>query len=204
MATLDDDDPKTLEQECLSQEVARPVKYSKSGPKNRKSRPDKGNIHASRSGLLSKHILNALIRSGENLRTIRRQEKTFRALFKPTGAFREAIFDRLWSDYLRLLLLSRIEAAMLAPAEVSGEQAHLREGDPPILLTFPGVNQSLDDPGPDVLRGLALVTRYDAHFARDLNQKAALLILLRDGGDDALLQLLGEQFDANKLHHGGK
>src|SRR5579862_9629936 len=45
------------------------------------AREDKGRAHATRNGLLSRNIVQALVRSGENVRTLRRYEKTFSDLF---------------------------------------------------------------------------------------------------------------------------
>src|SRR5450631_3662239 len=66
-----------------------------------KKRHDKGTVHTTHCGLLSRDILRALVRSGESLRNLRRYEKKFRTFFKPRGTLGELIFDRWWSCYLR-------------------------------------------------------------------------------------------------------
>lgn len=76
------------------QDVARGVKNSETSDTNAhaKKRRDKGSTHVTRHGLLSKDIARALVRRGENLRSIRRHEKKFRDFFKVRGPLMELFF----------------------------------------------------------------------------------------------------------------
>jgi hypothetical protein len=56
----------------------------------------------------------------------------------------------------------------------------------------------------DLFGQLALVSRYDAHFARDMYRMAGLLLLLRKGGKAALEQLITDGVEFTKLQKIGK
>lgn len=201
---------ESVEQQTAQENVARVMKNPKNSTKNDhpKKRRDKGSVHTTHCGLLSRDIVRALVRSGESLRNLRRYGKKFRAVFRPRGTLGELIFDRWWSCYLRLLMLGRLEALMLTPNESHRRRAfvpELREGNLPTLVTAPDsdefeIAQRFEsDLFQDLFRQLALVPRYDAHFARDMNRMAALLLLMRNGGNAALEQLIVDGLDFTKF-----
>lgn len=201
---------ESVKQVSPQEDVAPKLKKPGNSTKNDypKQRKDKGTVHTTHCGLLSRDIVRALVRSGESLRNLRRYEKQFRAVFKPRGTLGELIFDRWWSSYLRLHLLARLEAKMLAPNESHRRPAiepELREGNLPTLITaseldeFENAQRFDSDLPQDLFRQLVLVPRYDAHFARDGNRMAALLLLMRKGGNAALEQLIAAGLDFTKV-----
>jgi hypothetical protein len=101
---------ESVEQRSAQEDVAPEVKNPRNSTKNDhpKKRRDKGTVHTTHRGLLSRDIVRALVRSGESLRNLRRYEKKFRAVFKPRGTLGELIFDRWWSCYLLMHLLARL------------------------------------------------------------------------------------------------
>jgi len=178
-----------------------------------KTRGDKGRTHLTHCGLLSQDIVRAVVRSGESLRTIRKQEKKFRAFFKPRGTLGNYIFDCWWASILRRHLSAKLEAKLLTPDEPrrrQNTQPVLREGHFPILVSGPDLNEFEIAPelgselSEDLFRGLALAQRYDAHHSREANQMAALLLLMRKGGEAALVKLIGEGFKFSRIQKVGK
>jgi len=102
------------------------------------ARLDKGRTHTTRNGLLSRNIVEALVRSGEKVRTLRRYEKKCRDFFKPRGTLGELCFDRFWSCYLRLYLSAKLEATVLTSnhsRQRSPILPELREGELPTLVS---------------------------------------------------------------------
>ena len=177
------------------------------------ARVDKGRTHATRNGLLSRNIVQALVRSGENVRTLRRYEKKCRDFFKPPGTLGELCFDRFWSCYLRLYLSARLEAAVLT-SDHSHQRSpilpELREGELPTLVSESDPNefeiaQKCDaDFSQDLFRNLALAQRYDAHFAREAIRWAGLLLVMRKGGKSALERLAVDGINFVKSQRKGK
>jgi len=55
-------------------------------------REDKDHIHAIRHAVLSRHLLEALVRLGENKRSLRRIERQFLVELKPSGFAAEMLF----------------------------------------------------------------------------------------------------------------
>ena len=51
-----------------------------------RERKDKTRLHCTRHGILSRPLLEALVRRGENLRQLRRMECAFRRDLQPEGA----------------------------------------------------------------------------------------------------------------------
>jgi hypothetical protein len=68
-------------------------------------RKDKARLHATRHGILSRPLLEALARRGENIRQLRGIERALREDLRPVGA--ELLFDRMWSSFLRCLLIEK-------------------------------------------------------------------------------------------------
>jgi hypothetical protein len=177
------------------------------------ARVDKGRTHATRNGLLSRNIVQALVRSGENVRTLRRYEKKCRDFFKPRGTLGELCFDRFWSCYLRLHLSAKLEATVLT-SDHSRQRSpilpELREGELPTLVSESDPNeleiaQKCDvDFSQDLFRNLALAQRYDAHFAREAIRWAGLLLVMRKGGKSALERLVFDGIEFVKSQRRGK
>jgi len=177
------------------------------------ARVDKGRTHATRNGLLSRDIIQALVRSGENLRTLRRFERKCRDVFKPRGTLGDLFFDRFWSCYLRLYLSAKLEAKVLTAGhsrQRSPILPELREGELPTLVSESEPNEfkigqeSDASFSQDLFRDLALAQRYDAHFAREAIRMAGLLLVMRKGGKSALERLVVDGIDFVKSQRGSK
>jgi hypothetical protein len=162
----------------------------------RSARTDKGQTHFSRHGLLSRDLEGALIRLGEPIRNIRRLQRKYRSVFKLKGEIAELLFDKWWSCYLRQYLIAKLEAAGFVPGSSNRDSPALpvlEEGALPTL-----VYSEDDDSGDDfqhrlpddLIQRLALTQRYDSHYTREGNRLFALLLLMRDGGEDALVKIL--------------
>jgi hypothetical protein len=175
-------------------------------------RADKGHTQATRGGLLSKNIEQALIRSGENPRTLRRYKKRYRNLFKPQGMRSESLFDWFWSCHLRLLLAAKMEATLLTPDHSLQRPpilAQLREGELPTLVSESDPSESAVSQGfhadcsRDLFHCLALAQRYDAYFAREAFRTADLLLDIREGGKNAVESSVVTGVDTLKIQGGG-
>jgi hypothetical protein len=201
----------SVQEEDVATGVKNPDISSTNG--HAKTRRDEGATHFNRYGLLSRDIVRALVRSGESLRSIRRYEKKFRAVFKPRGTLGELIFDRAWSSYLRLQLLAKLEARVLTsdhPNRRPHILSELREGNLPTLVTESDLNefeiaQTFDtDISEGLFRELALAQRYDSHYAREATRMFGLLLVMRRGGKAALEKFMVDGLDFTKLPREGK
>ena len=168
------------------------------------TRKDKGKTHHSRHGLLSRDVERALVRAGESLRNLRRQERKFRSVLKPQGDAAELIFDKWWSCYLRQLLIAKLEATAFVSADakqglsrlpVLHERAELTLIYPQDLDDDENFGQSIPN---DLLQRLAIIQRYDGHYSREGNRLFALLLLMRDGGESTLVEILKTHLGINK------
>ena len=167
--------------------------------KSRAQRKDTGRLHAVRHAVLSRYPLEALRHLGEDVKQLRRLERRFRTELKPQGAVAEVVFDRFWSSYLRCLLAARTEATVfLRQGQVRGNgktTATLLGGDLPTLVVEGSEIVSLPQPlGADTLHELALVQRYDRHFAKEMYSALALLLILRKRGEAGLEEALAASF----------
>ncbi len=166
----------------------------------RRLRTDAGRLHATRHAVLSRYPLQALRHLGEDPKSLRRLERRFRAELKPQGVIAEVLFDRFWSSYLRCLLAARTECSTFLRQHHEDSKGNrtcrLLEGPLPTFVVddsvHPEVPASLDE---DVLRELALVTRYDAHFGKEMYKAMGLLLVSRRHGhaglEAAFCNLLG-------------
>jgi len=175
-------------------------------------RKDSGKPHRVRHGILSREVLNALIQSGEDQKTLRRLERQFRAALQANGPFGDLFFDRFWAAYLRLLLISHFETRLII-----GDSAS--KSKPKLMALTPGprptlVQQDPDDQQPqdnfllqelpqDLLRSLVLVQRYDRHQSRELYRALGLLLIMRRGGELALEDWATEILGNNKSRQEG-
>jgi hypothetical protein len=167
----------------------------------RPPRGDKGKLHRRRNGLLSKHPLQVLARKGENIRDICHQERELRAELRPQGALGKILFDRLWSSYLRCLLIDRTEAELLSPDEQHSTRSTplptLRVDYVPTLVYENVVTP--DGICAEILKYLAITQRYDAHYSNDFYRNLGLLLAHRNGGvsglTDELLKTSGSKMN---------
>lgn len=176
--------------------------------KPRKSiRTDSGKLHRVRHGILSREVLDALVQVGEDRRTFRRLERQYRTALQPMGPFGNMFFDRFWSSYLRLILISRLETQLFAgksDAESKSVSLALMPGYQPTLVRQDPERQPseatplMKELAPDLLRGLVLAQRYDRHHSREMYRSLALLLLLRRGGEAALESWASEMFGAKQ------
>lgn len=160
-------------------------------------RSDKGQTHFSRHGLLSRDVERALVRLGEPIKNIRRWQRKFRMVLKPHGDVAELLFDKWWSCYLRQLLIAKLESGIFTGADagpVSPQLPVLEERTQPTLVCSPqdesdeNFRRHLPD---NVFQRLALIQRYDSHYSREGNRMFALLLLMREGGEDMLVKIFG-------------
>jgi hypothetical protein len=161
------------------------------------ARSDKGRTHYSRHGLLCRDVERALVRLGEPNKNVRRWERKFRSVLRPRGELAELLFDKWWSCYLRQLLIAKLEANAFAPdvsRRVSAGLPVLEERTRPTLV-WPSEQESDDtfqhQLPEDLFQKLTLVQRYDSHYSREGNRMLALLVLMRDGGEEALIKVFG-------------
>lgn len=162
-------------------------------------RKDKNRVHATHHGILSRNALEALVRSGENVRELRRVKRLLRAELQPEGMMGEIIFDRAWSAYLRCILISRTEANILAPKDPALGPAErtpiLRESRLPTLVYEDA--EMLRSFSGELLRCLALVQRYDAHVVREFYRAVGMLLTMR-GAAPGITQQLAKAAGGNK------
>jgi hypothetical protein len=152
-------------------------------------RKDKARLHVTRHAILSRFPLEALAALGENTRQLRRLEKKFRTELKPSCAVGELLFDRMWSSYLRCLLVARAETMALASTEHQPALDMFVSTDKEKLSTE--------------LRHLALVHRYDAHFSREMYRGLGMLLLLRDSGEAGLQRWVNKTIGGSKEYSEG-
>jgi hypothetical protein len=151
-------------------------------------RSDRGRLHAIRLSVLSRGLLEALRRSGENLRTLRKMERQLRADLEPRGALESLLFDRFWASCLRLILAARLEQERLAPRACSSTSSiskpFLREGAVPILVVPSEQVDSTQVPDQpfqnDILSSLALLSRYDRAASREMYKALGSLLMMRN------------------------
>lgn len=161
-------------------------------------RKDSGQTHRVQHGVLSREVLVALTRLGENPKTYRRLERHFRAALRPPAPWGDFFFDRFWACYLRLMLIARLEGNLLnskpQPQDnrIRSLPLSLMPGKQPTLV-LPDSDDKQSEAPPllaelpaELLGQLALAQRYDRHYAREMYRALALLLLLRRGGEAAL------------------
>jgi hypothetical protein len=176
------------------------------GKRRRKRRTDSYQLHRVHHGILSREVLAALAHLGEEPKTYRRLERQFRAALHPSPPWGDLFFDRLWSSFLRLMLIGRMETRLLSArpksSETSSSVSVLLPGPKPTLVLSSDLSGSsaevtLEELPTDLLRQLVLAERYDAHYSREMYRALALLLLLRQGGETALevwaAEMLGAQ-----------
>lgn len=160
----------------------------------RRARKDKNRLHATHHGVLSRHPLQALVQSGENLRQLRRTKRLLRAELRPRGVLGEMLFDRAWCSYLRCILISRAEANIFAPEnQTEGpvvQVPSIREAHLPTLVYRDA--EILNNFSTELLKHLATVQRYDSHFSREFYRAVGMLLAMRDAGVPGLTEQLAK------------
>jgi len=161
-----------------------------------RTRRDKNRLHTAHHGVLSRYPLEALAHLGENVRSLKRIERKFRAELKPSGIVAEMLFDRFFSSYLRCVLATRAEATAFAPIDQPAGESRLitslRDQEVPTLVIQDSIETSEAHLSADLLRQLALAARYDAHVSKEMYRALAMLLILRSGGEAALEQCVGK------------
>ena len=167
-------------------------------------RSDRGGRHYCRHGLLSRDVECALVRLGERLKNIRRWEKKFRAVLRPRGQLAELLFDKWWSCHLRQLLIAKLEADAFAPDNSHHPTSNLptlEERAQPTLVWSPEDDNDENYRcrlSNDLLSRLAVVQRYEAHYSREGHRMLALLVMMRDRGEETLTEIFGASLGVSK------
>jgi hypothetical protein len=176
-----------------------PAQSALQSSKGSQKRKDRGRLHVTRHGVLSRYVFEALQNVGEDVKKFRRLERRFRETLISDGEAANLIFDRFFSSYLRCVLVARVEASAFTPsattmANPSTDLPALYERDVPTLVSPDGeearpIHANFQ---PELLRELALVQRYDRHFSREMLRNLSLLLVLRDRGEDGLQQFIAQ------------
>jgi hypothetical protein len=159
-------------------------------------REDQNHLHTTRHGVLSRHPLEALAKAGENVRALRRLEKSLRAQFQPKGLIEELMFDRAWSCLLHCLLIARAEKRIFAEENQPPNFAE-RVRRTRAMAVATGNNKVVDR-SENLLKSLSISQRYDSHYWREFNRAIGTLLLLRKGGLAGATQALSAAFRQNQ------
>ena len=177
-------------------------------------RTDQGRLHAVRDSVLCRGLQETLSRYGENPRTLRRMKADLRTALKPKGPLGNLLFDRFWCCVLRLILVGHLEETGLAPRRTASQNSplipSLHEGALPTLVLpagsgdLTGDHKSLELLDADVLRRLALVSRYDRAAGREMYRTLAFLLLMQDRGEAGLANWARATIGARHENEEGK
>jgi len=181
---------------------------------DRNLRTDRARLHGVRHSVLSRSLQEALVRRGENARTLRRIKQELRSELKPRQPYGGLVFDRFWSSVLRLILVGHLEAEGIVPGGSASKDSpllpSLHEGAVPTLVLpvetrdLSGDNKSPELFDADVFRRLALVSRYARAAAREMDRTWTLLVLMRDRGEAGLENWVRATIGARHENEGGK
>ncbi len=166
-------------------------------------RKDTGRLHAMRHGMLSRHLLEALRRLGENMKVLRRLEKRLRTAFKVAGVVKELIFDKYWCAHLRGLLAVRIEAMAVAPLAQPADRPisapSLVGKEVPTLVYSDAQDRRFPSEVlfGSVLRDLCLIQRYAVHFGKEEMRWLALLLVSLNDGEEGLAESIAQMLGIN-------
>jgi hypothetical protein len=160
------------------------------------ARADKKRLHTVRHGVLSKHPLEALAHRGENVRQLREDERRLWAELKPAGILGKMVFDKAWSAHLRCALIGSIERQLITRSRDSADAGHGRlsmrvDLQPTLVYEH---DEPQDDLNPDLMRQVAVIQRYHAHFSREFYRAVGLLLTLRNAGQTGLTHQLEKTF----------
>jgi hypothetical protein len=168
------------------------------------ARKDKGAIHNTHHGVLSRHPLQALVKLGENPKRLRQIESKFHAELQPSGAVGNMLFDKMFSSYLRSILAAKLEARALASIDrqtpkAGRQQTHISAAEEqPALVIEDMAEQDLQTVPDDLYSQLALVQKYDGHYSREMFRSLGLLLALKNAGEAGLAKCIGKSWGANK------
>ena len=133
---------------------------------------------------------------------------------KAEGPLGNLFFDRFWCCVLRLILVGHLEETGLAPGRTASQNSPLvpalHEGALPSLVLpagsgdLTGDHKSLELLDADVLRRLALVSRYDRAAGREMYRTLALLLLMQDRGEAGLANWARATIGASHENEEGK
>jgi hypothetical protein len=170
---------------------------------SRRVRKDKNRVHTTRHGVLSRYPLETLVSLGENKRRLLKIEKNFLAELRPAGAIANAIFDKMFSCYLRCLLAAKLEARALIPVDSPGPHggrrvARISAEELPTLIFSDETQHHLYNLSSDLWSQIALVQKYDSHFSREFFRSLGLLLVLKTGGEASLAKCIGKALGAPK------
>jgi hypothetical protein len=156
-----------------------------------RARKDKDCVHRTRHGILSRYPLQILIDQGESKRRLLQIEKNFISDLAPTGTIGNAIFDRMFSSYLRVMLAGKMESRTMivvdSPARPDGMQvAGISAQELPTLIFSADPRGDLQNLSPESWSQIALVQKYDSYYSREFFRCLGLLLVLKHGGELAL------------------
>jgi hypothetical protein len=167
------------------------------------ARKDKGAIHNTHHGVLSRHPLQALVKLDENPKRLRQIESNFHAELQPSGPVGNMLFDKMFSSYLRSILAAKLEARALASIDrqtpkAGRRQAHISAEEQPALVIEDMAEQDLQTVPDDLYSQLALVQKYDGHYSCEMFRSLGLLLALKNTGEAGLAKCIGKSCGANK------
>lgn len=166
----------------------------------KRKRSDCNRLHATRHGMLSKSPLQSLAARGENVRQLRRIERQLSAELRPVGIIGEILFDRLFSSYLRCVLIARTEEASMASGDRSneaGESLELREAHLPTLVSSTSDLLAAHF-SKELVAQLAIVRKYDSHFSREFYRSLGMLLIAKNEGEGGLLRQFAKVLTQNR------
>ncbi len=191
---LSDDQPSTDPAPDLQTEAARAGERAPRPKRTKQPRKDNQRLHITHHGILSRAPLEALVHRGENLRELRKIERLMREQLQPEGIFSELIFDRAWASYLRCLLIVNVEKQAFTMldhrADTAARLPALAERERPTLI-FGDDAEVVNGFPLELMSYLAIVQRYDGHFAREFYRAAGMLLALKTAGETGLAEMFG-------------
>ena len=145
-----------------------------------RARTDQKQLHITNHNILSRHPLEALVKTGENVRELRRFERALLAEVQPEGIVAQCLFDRCLSSYLKGLLINSAEKNLFEAENRS--------------LALGGGHQN----DSDFFKNLSIIQRYDSHYSREFFKTLAVLLAIRGTGQAGLARVLGKAFAQGK------
>lgn len=162
-----------------------------------RTRRDKQKLHATRHGIQSRRLYEALASRGENVRELRLIERSLRSELQPRGILGDILFDRAWACYLRCLLIAIAEKNLFAVENRPEDfEERLRRANQMALATGSAnaeVNRSFD-----LLKDLSVFQRYDSHYWREFCRALDMLFAERYAGGNEVAHLPSKTFTKNK------
>lgn len=171
------------------------------------ARKDLGSFHYSGHRILSRDPLEALVKMGENVRSLRQIERGFRLDLRPPGPVGEMLFDSMFSSHLRSMIAGKLEARVLLSLDHPGPQrimaAHIAAEDQPTMVFGNVISQGLQTAPGELYSQLALIQRYDGHCSREKLRYLGLILALKNAGELGLAKCICKSSGANKTFSEG-